>query len=173
VLYAAAMLSTRFQAGELRCHYRGEISEENKIDTGLPPIVTQEIAERIVRFVAKKSQDVPIGEIDADPPILSLLCRELNERRFTKPLGTPEKPAEQITFLREDEADIKTIITSFYERCLTGRPEAIRVFIEEEFVSSYSGARLQQDQQSIIKVFTDGCEIPGAADGARRWLWRL
>ena len=167
------MLSTRFQAGELRCHYRGEISEENKIDTGLPPIVTQEIAERIVRFVAKKSQDVPIGEIDADPPILSLLCRELNERRFTKPLGTPEKPAEQITFLREDEADIKTIITSFYERCLTGRPEAIRVFIEEEFVSSYSGARLQQDQQSIIKVFTDGCEIPGAADGARRWLWRL
>ncbi len=73
-----------------------------KIDTGLPPIVTQEIAERIVRFVAKRSQDVPIGEIDADPPILSLLCRELNERRFTKPLGTPEKPAEQITFLSED-----------------------------------------------------------------------
>jgi eukaryotic-like serine/threonine-protein kinase len=156
-----------FKPGELRCHYRGEISEENKIDTGLPPIVTQEIAERIVRFVAKKSQDVPIGEIDADPPILSLLCRELNERRFTRPLGTPEKPAEQITFLREDKADIKTIITSFYERCLTGRPEAVRVFIEEEFVSSYSGARLQQDQQSIIKVFTDGCELPGAADGRR------
>jgi hypothetical protein len=57
-----------FKPGELRCHYCGEISEENKIDTGLPPIVTQEIAERIVRFVAKKSQDVPIGEIDAAPP---------------------------------------------------------------------------------------------------------
>ena len=43
--------------------------------------------ERIVRFVAKKSHDVPIEEIEAVPPILSLLCRELNECRFTKPLG--------------------------------------------------------------------------------------
>lgn len=165
-LRGLAAVDAVLKPGQLRCHYRGEIRAENKIDTGLPPIVTQEIAERIVRFVAKKSRDVPIEEIEAVPPILSLLCRELNERRFTEPAGTPENPAAQITF-REGETDIATIITTFYERCLAGRPEAVRVFIEEEFVSSYSGARLQQDQQSIIKVFTDGREIPGAADGRR------
>jgi len=153
-----------FKPGELRCHYRGEVSEETKADTGLPPIVTQETAQRIVRFVAQKGEDVPIEEIEAVPPILSLLCRELNERRFTKPAGT-EAPASQITF-RESEADIETIIATFYERCLAGRPDAVRIFIEEDLLT-YSGARLQQDQRSILSVFADGCEIPGAS-GERR-----
>jgi hypothetical protein len=92
-------------------------------------------------------------------------CRELNERRFTEPAGTAEVPARQITF-RESEADIETIIAAFYERCLAGRPEAVRIFIEEELVS-YSGARLAQDEKSILRVFKEGYAVPGAADGRR------
>jgi len=75
------------------------------------------------------------------------------------------RPPRRITF-RESDADIETVITAFYERCLAGRPEAVRIFIEEELVS-YSGARLSQDEQSILKVFEEGCEIPGAS-GDRR-----
>jgi tetratricopeptide (TPR) repeat protein len=149
-----------FNPGELRCHYRGVVNKENRTETGLQPIITGETAQRIVRFVAQKGEEVPIEEIEAVPPILSLLCRELNERRFTKPAGTPETPAAQITF-SEGDADIETIISTFYERCLAGRPEAVRTFIEEELVS-FSGARLAQDQQSILKVFTEGCQVPGA-----------
>ena len=114
-----------FKPGELRCNYHDEVAEGNKADTGLTPIVSEETAERIVRFVAKKSEDVPIEEIEAVPPILSLLCRELNERRFTEPAGTPEEPAAQIAF-GEGESGIETIIANFYDRCLAGRPEAVR-----------------------------------------------
>jgi tetratricopeptide (TPR) repeat protein len=154
-----------FKPGALRCHYRGEVSAANEVETGLPPIVSEETARRIVRFSSKKGEEIPMEEIEAVPPILSLLCRELNERRFTLPAGSQQSPADEITF-RENDADIETVITAFYERCLAGRPEAVRIFIEEELVS-YSGARLSQDEQSILKVFEEGCEIPGAA-GDRR-----
>jgi tetratricopeptide (TPR) repeat protein len=154
-----------FKPGALRCHYRGEVSAANKVETGLPPIMSEETARRIVHFSSKKGEEIPMEEIEAVPPILSLLCRELNERRFTSPAGSQQAPAEEITF-RESDADIETVITAFYERCLAGRPEAVRIFIEEELVS-YSGARLSQDEQSILKVFEEGCEIPGAA-GDRR-----
>ena len=69
-------------------------------------------------------------------------------------LGSPEEPSEQIVF-REDETDINTIITSFYERCVAGRPEAVRMFIEEALVS-YSGARLAQDEKSILSCLRRG-----------------
>jgi len=164
-LRGLAAFEAIFKPGELRCHYRGEVSAANKMETGLPPIASEETARRIVRFSSKKSEEVPIEEIEAVPPILSLLCRELNERRFASPAGTQQAPAEEITF-RESDADIETIITAFYERSLAGRPEAVRIFIEEQLVS-YSGARLAQDEQSIVRVFEEGCEIPGAA-GQRR-----
>jgi tetratricopeptide (TPR) repeat protein len=164
-LRGPAAFDAVFKPGELRCKYRGAISEQNKVDTGLPPIVSKETAERIVRFVARKDEDVPLEEIEAVPPILSLLCRELNERRFSEPGGTPEMPARQITFSQSD-ADVETIIKTFYERCLAGQPEGVRVFIEEGLVS-YSGARLAQDEKSILRCFEEGWDIPGALDGRR------
>jgi len=164
-LRGPAAFDAVFKPGELRCHYRDEVREENEVETGLPAIVTPETAKRIVRFVAKKGEDTPIEEIEAVPPILSLLCRELNERRFTEPGGNVETPATQITF-SESDTDVETIIKSFYERCVTGRPEAVRIFIEEELVS-YSGARLAQDEKSILSCFEKGWKTPGAADGRR------
>jgi tetratricopeptide (TPR) repeat protein len=164
-LHGFAAFEAIFKPGALRCHYRGEVSAANKVETGLPPIVSEETARRIVRFSSQKGEEIPMEEIEAVPPILSLLCRELNERRFTSPAGGQQAPAEEITF-RESDADIETVITAFYERCLAGRPDAVRIFIEEGLVS-YSGARLSQDEQSILKVFEEGCEIPGAA-GDRR-----
>jgi len=164
-LRGLAAFEAIFKPGALRCHYRGEVSAANKVETGLPPIVSEETARRIVRFSSRKAEEIPMEEIEAVPPILSLLCRELNERRFASPAGSQQSPAEEITF-RESDADIETVITAFYERCLAGRPEAVRIFIEEELVS-YSGARLSQDEQSILKVFEEGCEIPGAS-GDRR-----
>ena len=159
-LRGPAALDAVFEPGALRCRYRGEVSDENRMDTGLPPIVSKDSAQRIVRFVARKSGDVPMEEIEAVPPILSLLCRELNERRFAPPAGTTRKPAEQINF-SEGDTDVETIIKSFYERCIIGRPESVRIFIEEELVS-YSGARLAQDEKSILSAFEKGWRIPGA-----------
>ncbi len=167
-LRGPAAFDAVFKPGDLRCHHSGEFNEENRAETGISPIITQETAQRIVRFVAQKGEEVPIEEIEAVPPILSLLCRELNERRFTEHADTPEKPAAQITFpFHESVTNIETIIAAFYERCVAGRPKAVRIFVEEELVSRYSGARLQQDERSILKVFTDGCEVPGAIEDRR------
>ena len=148
-LRGSAAFDAVYKPGALRC-----------ANSDLPPIVDEETARRIIRFVAKKDADVAIEEIEAVPPILSLLCRELNERRLA---ATP--PAQQIIF-REGDADIGGIISAFYERCLAGKPEAVRIFVEEELVG-VSGARLPQDEGSILRVFTEGCEIPGAVDGRR------
>jgi hypothetical protein len=43
------------------------------------------------------------------------------------------------------------------------RPDAVRIFIEEELVS-YSGARLAQDEKSLLRVFEEGYKVPGAGD---------
>ena len=89
-LHGLGAFDAVFKPGALRCHYRGEVNEENKAETGMPPIITEETAQRIIRFIAQKAEEVPIEEIEAVPPILSLLCRELNERRFLKPFGVSE-----------------------------------------------------------------------------------
>src|SRR5262245_8839057 len=160
-----AAIAAVFKPGELRCRYRGEVTEENEADTGLPPIVTKEAAERIVRFVARKHEDLHAEDVEAVPTILSLLCQALNLRRFPQPADGEAQPIAQITF-GEGRRGIETIIADFYDRCLAGRPEGVRIFIEEKLVSG-SGARLQHDEKSILKVFAEGCEIPGAA-GERR-----
>ncbi len=54
----------------------------------------------------------------------------------------------------------KPFCETFYERCVAGRPEAVRVFIEEDLVS-HSGIRLQNDEHSIVDIFANGCEVPG------------
>ena len=153
-----------YEPGALRCQYRGQLHEAVRAETGLP-IVDRDTAERIVRFIAQKPEDVAIDNIEAVPPVLSLLCRELNARRFVPPAGTADAPAARLEF-REGDAEIGTIIAAFYERCLAGRPEAVRIFMEEELVS-YSGARLPQDEESILRVFETGCEIPGAPTDRR------
>lgn len=159
-LTGPAAFDAVFKPGELRCRYRSEISDAGRIDTGLPPIIYPDTAERIVRFVARRAADVSLADIEAVPPILSLLCRELNERRFSPRPETGDTPGAQIAF-SETDADIETIINTFYERCLVGCPEAVRIFVEEDLVS-YSGARVAQDEESILNVFQHGCEISGA-----------
>ena len=104
-LRGPAAFDAVFKPGELRCQYRGEVNAEHRAETGLLPIVSEETAQRIVRFVAEKKEDVPLEEIEAVPPILSLLCRELNLRRFTA--CRMPKSAAQITFREGDKPTSK------------------------------------------------------------------
>jgi hypothetical protein len=48
-LRGPAAFDAVFKPGGLRCHYRGEVSEENRADTGLAPIVSAETAQRSLR----------------------------------------------------------------------------------------------------------------------------
>jgi tetratricopeptide (TPR) repeat protein len=153
-LRGPAAFDAVFKPGCLRAHKREENGTLVDADTGLPPIVSEATARRIVRFIAEKKEDVPLEGIEAVPPILSLLCRELNERRYPQPPGAFGPPLAEIVF-DEQKTNVETILETFYERCLAGRPEAVRIFIEEDLVSR-SGIRLQNDEQSIVDVFANG-----------------
>jgi hypothetical protein len=52
-----------------------------RLRVGKPAIISDEVGEAIVRFVAGQTDDVPLSQIDAVPPLLSLVCAELNEQR--------------------------------------------------------------------------------------------
>jgi WD40 repeat protein len=164
-LRGPAAFEAVFAPGCLRVHQREENGTLVDADTGLPPIVSEATARRIVRFVAEKKADVPLEEIEAVPPILSLLCRELNERRYPQPPGTSGPPLAEIVF-DEQTTNVENILETFYERCLTGRPEAVRIFIEEDLVSR-SGIRLQNDERSIVDAFANGLGSQAAGYGAR------
>jgi hypothetical protein len=157
-LRGPAAFDAVFQPGCLRAHKREENGILVDADTGLPPIVSEATARRIVRFIAEKKEDVRLEEIEAVPPILSLLCRELNERRYPQPSRAFGTPLAEIVF-DERKTNVENILENFYERCLAGRPEAVRIFIEEDLVSR-SGIRLQNDERSIVDVFANGRVIP-------------
>ncbi|MFC5457285.1 DUF2610 domain-containing protein [Prosthecobacter fluviatilis] len=75
---------------------------------GQPPIIPDEVGRAIVRFVAGVAPDVPLGEIDAVPPLLSLICSELNSQR--QALGLEQISQSQF------EGSGAEILNSFYER---------------------------------------------------------
>jgi hypothetical protein len=65
-------LKAVIEPGRLRC----------RSGPAFEPLVSEATGGAIVRFVANVAPDVPLAEIDAVPPLLSLLCTELNEQRL-------------------------------------------------------------------------------------------
>jgi tetratricopeptide (TPR) repeat protein len=74
----------------------------------LPPIIPDEVGHAIVRFVAGVEDDVPLAEIDAVPPLLSLVCAELNAQRLSA--------GEQQITRAQFEGHSDEILQSFYLR---------------------------------------------------------
>lgn len=84
------------------------VVEPGRFRTGLPEIIPEDVGRRIVRFVADVGAEVPLEEIDAVPPLLSLVCAELNARRIDA--GEAQISASQF------EGSSADILASFYER---------------------------------------------------------
>ena len=74
----------------------------------LPSIIPDEVGQAIVRFVAGAQDDVPLAEIDAVPPLLSLVCAELNAQRLSA--------GEQQITRAQFEGHSDEILQSFYLR---------------------------------------------------------
>jgi hypothetical protein len=73
-----------------------------------PAIIPETVGEAIVRFVAAAQEGVPLHEIDAVPPLLSLVCAELNAQRL-------DAGNDQIT-QAQFEGHSDDILSSFYLR---------------------------------------------------------
>ncbi|MEY2560184.1 MAG: hypothetical protein QOG51_599, partial [Verrucomicrobiota bacterium] len=91
------------------------------------------VEDRIVQYVAGAAAEADTAEITVAPALLSLVLRELNERRLAR------GPDAKIT---PDLLDVEQhkIFEDFYLRTLQDFPEGVRLFIEEELLTA-SGHR--------------------------------
>ncbi|MEO8675630.1 MAG: hypothetical protein ABI569_08625 [Casimicrobiaceae bacterium] len=104
-------------------------------------LVSQEVAESIVRFIAGGSE---LANAEVEPSLLSLICRELNNARLAQ--GRTEISADLLAGSRD------TILTEFYERALTDQPAGVRNFIEDEMLTE-SGFRENLAEERVLKGF--------------------
>ncbi|HET7538453.1 MAG TPA: WD40 repeat domain-containing protein [Polyangiaceae bacterium] len=165
VLNGLQAFKATVEPGKIRC--RGPAAP--------PAIVSDETGEAIVRFVAGVADDTPLTEIEAVPPLLSLLCAELNLRR---------RSAKQIKIeqLRGNAGDI---LSDFYQRCFKNQSDAVRDFVEQHllspegfrqsvnhdtFVRGLLNARLsiEQAERSIAKLIENRLVVSEAREGIQR-----
>ncbi|MHB8405599.1 MAG: nSTAND1 domain-containing NTPase [Gammaproteobacteria bacterium] len=103
-------------------------------------LVSREVAESIVRFVAGGSE---LANAEVEPSLLSLVCRELNTLRQTQ--GRKEISTDLLAGSRD------TILSEFYERTLSDQPAGVRRVIEDELLTE-SGYRESLAEERIAKV---------------------
>jgi hypothetical protein len=113
-------------------------------------LVTREVAESIVRFVAGGSE---LANAEVEPSLLSLVCRELNTVRIAK--GQAEISAGLLAGSRD------TILAEFYERALADQPEGVRRVIEDELLTE-SGHRESLAVERVQKALAAAGASPDA-----------
>jgi len=113
-------------------------------------LVSQEVAESIVRFVAGGSELV---NAEIEPSLLSLICRELNTVRLAQ--GRAEISADLLAGSRE------TILSEFYERALGDQPAGVRLVVEDELLTD-SGYRENVAEERLLKALAAAGAGPDA-----------
>ena len=111
-------------------------------------LVTQEVAEAIVRFVAGGAE---LANAVVEPSLLSLICRELNDARIAQ--GRREISLDLLA------GSHTTILTNFYERALADQPAAVRRLIEDDLLTD-SGFRENVAEESLVKRFAEADAAP-------------
>jgi tetratricopeptide (TPR) repeat protein len=125
---------------------------EQALEAVLQPgrgLVSQEVAEAIVRFVAGGSE---LANAEVEPSLLSLICRELNDARLAQ--AREEISIDLLAGSHE------SILTNFYERSLADQPPSVRRIIEDELLTE-SGFRENVAEETLLRRF----QASGAAAG--------
>jgi hypothetical protein len=112
-------------------------------------LVSEEVAEAIVRFVAGGAE---LRNAEVEPALLSLVCRELNNARIAQ--GRSEISADVLAGSRD------TILGEFYERALADQPEAVRKVIEDHLLTE-SGYRESLAEERLQKLLNEAGAAPG------------
>jgi len=124
----------------------GRMDGERALQAVLRPggdLVAPPVAQAIVRFVAGAGEARRTGHaassagaefraLEVEPALLSLFCRELNQKRIAR--GEAEISLDLVRGSRE------AILQEFYEGCFADQPLAVRAFVEEELLTE-SGFR--------------------------------
>lgn len=109
---------------------------------GPQALIEPDVAQQLVCFVAKRDAGTPLDEIDAVPPLLSLLCAELNAARI-------EAGAAKITQAQlQGEAD--KVLERFYQRCFDGMPNGVRRAVEDLLIDNGGRIREASSQDTVL-----------------------
>jgi len=111
-------------------------------------LVSQEVAESIVRFVAGGSE---LQNAEIEPSLLSLVCRELNTVRQAQERN--EISADLLAGSRD------TILSEFYERTLADQPAGVRRVIEDDLLTE-SGYRESLAEERVNKALAAAGAAP-------------
>jgi len=90
-------------------------------------LIEPSVAEEVVRFVAADDPALPLDKLELDPAMLSVLCRELNNRR--QQLGDPKITRDLFQNSQEE------ILHGFYERSLADLGPEIRTLVEDKLLT--------------------------------------
>ena len=118
-------------------------------------LVSEEVGAAILRFVAKRPADTRLEEISAVPPLLSLLCEELNEARLLA-------NAPEITFdlVHSQSADI---LQNFYTRSFDQLSSEVRRYVEDRMVTVGGHRNPVAREDALAELGAVGVVEPDAA----------
>ena len=110
-----------------------------------PHLLAEGVAERVVEFVsgARGGSAERLEEMEVEPSLLSVICRELNQRRRT--LGQEQITADLVSGNRRE------ILNDFYERSVSDLPPAMREYIEDHLLTK-SGFRDNVALETVLEA---------------------
>ncbi len=105
-------------------------------------VISADVAERVVRFVGHAEENDELAKLEVDPALLSVVCRELNDKR--KELKRPMIESS----LLEGERD--QIVQNFYERSIKDISPKTCAWLEDQLIwDSGSGSAAHRDSVPI------------------------
>ncbi|HEY4301020.1 MAG TPA: WD40 repeat domain-containing protein [Candidatus Didemnitutus sp.] len=110
-----------------------------------PHLLAEGVAERVVEFVAgaRGGSAERLEEMEVEPSLLSVICRELNQRRRT--LGQAQITADLVSGNRRE------ILNDFYERSVSDLPPAMRQYVEDHLLTK-SGFRDNVALETVLEA---------------------
>ena len=106
-----------------------------------PHLVDPDVAEQIVRFVAADRRGSPLSDLELEPALLSVVCRELNNKR--RELGEVKVTANLL------EGSQEQVLSGLYEKSVGDLPNEVRRFIEERLIT-VSGYRDTEAMENAL-----------------------
>ena len=98
-----------------------------RVVAGPEHLIDRPVAENVVRFVAAGRSGVPLENLEVEPALLSVVCRELNNAR--QQLQEPRITEKLLEGSRDE------VLSDFYERTVGDLPGEVRSFIEDRLIT--------------------------------------
>lgn len=145
--YKRLIPSVMFNRVQLR-----ELERDQALEVVLKPakldgreLLSEEVATAIVDYVSQSRSNTRGLSMTAVPPLLSLICAELNRNRLLA--GKSQITLEQLNLQRSD------ILQSFYTRSFAQLPASVREYFEDRFVT-VNGHRNAVAREDVVSDLT-------------------